>query len=449
MESLQNAVQRTVYLITYSRADMAKFPCKERFSSAVVEAWNSCGIRVVQWVVCIEAHTNTCESTDELNLYHYHMALKLGKKARWLQVRNYLNQNFGIQVNFSNNHSSYYTAYRYVTKDDEDALHSRGHPDLSDGAPRTERAISCRKKRAKQKGKAGRKGRRKGAERLSVYDVCQIVQAKGITSRLQLVCLAVQQNREGKTALAQFIANRGNKAVLEAISLAREFSQAESLSVRAGKTRIELLQEAHVGECATGCDGNWQTAATQLLGRQGMMKGEFCDAIYTALVKGRGKYQNIYIHGPTNCGKSFILSPLKVIYKTFCNPATGSFAWIGAEDAEIIYLNDFRWHPKIIAWADLLLALEGDTVHLPAPKNLSSHDVELQRDTPFFATSDAPIVLVKGGSIDHTNTQMMNARWRFFHFWRQIPLEEQQELVPCGHCFARFILENTANGVTT
>ena len=121
MESLQNAVQGTVYLITYSRADMAKFPCKERFSSAVVEAWNSCGIRVVQWVVCIEAHTNTCESTDELNLYHYHMALKLGKKARWLQVRNYLNQNFGIQVNFSDNHSSYYTAYRYVTKDDEDA----------------------------------------------------------------------------------------------------------------------------------------------------------------------------------------------------------------------------------------------------------------------------------------------------------------------------------------
>ena len=229
MESLQNAVQRTVYLITYSRADMAKFPCKERFSSAVVEAWNSCGITVVQLVVCIEAHTNTCESTDEMNLYHYHMALKLGKKARWLQVRNYLDQNFGIQVNFSDNHSSYYIAYRYVTKDDKDALHSSCHPDLSDGAPRTEQAISCRKKRAKQKEKAGRKRRRTGAERLSVYDVCQIVQAKGIMSRLQLVCLAVQQNREGKTALAQFIANRGNKAILEAISLAREFRKLNPL----------------------------------------------------------------------------------------------------------------------------------------------------------------------------------------------------------------------------
>ena len=96
---------------------------------------------------------------------------------------------FGTQVNFSDNYNTYYSAYRYVTKEDKDALHSTGHPDLSDAAPRTEQAISCRK--------GGRKKRRgKGAERLSVYDVCQIVQAKGITSRLQLICLAVQQNRE-------------------------------------------------------------------------------------------------------------------------------------------------------------------------------------------------------------------------------------------------------------
>ena len=75
MESLPNAAQRTVYLMTYSRADMAKFPSRETFSSAVIEAWNSCGIRVVQWVVCIEAHSNDCESIDEMNLYHFHMAL--------------------------------------------------------------------------------------------------------------------------------------------------------------------------------------------------------------------------------------------------------------------------------------------------------------------------------------------------------------------------------------
>ena len=234
----------------------------------------------------------------------------------------------------------------------------------------------------------------------------------------------------------------------EAIELAKEFSQAESRYERATKTRIELLQEQTAIPCAVGCEGRWFEAADQLLQRHGIIKEDFCSAVYTALCKGRGKYRNIYIYGDTNCGKSFILSPLKVIYKTFCNPATGSFAWLGAEDAELIFLNDFRWHPKIIAWADFLQALEGDTVHLPAPKNVCSRDLELNKDTPFFATSDAPLVLIKGGSMDKTNTQMMNVRWKFFHFWSQIPAEEQHELVPCGHCFAKFILDHARNQST-
>lgn len=137
-----------------------------------------------------------------------------------------------------------------------------------------------------------------------------------------------------------------------------------------------------------GCEGRWVTAAEELLQRHHIPKDIFFKALFTGLSKGRGKYQNVFIHGPANCGKSFILSPLKVIYDTFSNPATGSFAWIGAEQAEIIFLNDFRWDPKIIAWADLLQALEGDTVHLPAPKNVSSRDVELTRDTLFFGLSE-------------------------------------------------------------
>ena len=85
-------------------------------------------------------------------------------------------------------------------------------------------------------------------------------------------------------------------------------------------------------------------------------------------MKGRGKYRNIFIKGPANCEKTFLLNPLCKIYHTFCNPATSTFAWVGAEEAEIIFLNDFRWAAKIIPWHDMLLLLEGQTVHLPAPK---------------------------------------------------------------------------------
>ena len=40
MESLQAGRQRVVYLITYSRADVVKFPSKQSFSNAVLQEEN-------------------------------------------------------------------------------------------------------------------------------------------------------------------------------------------------------------------------------------------------------------------------------------------------------------------------------------------------------------------------------------------------------------------------
>ena len=246
--------------------------------------------------------------------------------------------------------------------------------------------------------------------------MCQLVKAKFISSRLELVSLAAAQVREGKTTLAEFIANRGSKAVDEAIQVAKEFAEAKAGLNRSRKSCIELLQEELTGECIDGCEGKWLTAAKQLLQCHEIEEHSLCNAICNALKKSRGKSRNVCIHGPAYCGKPFIVSPLKVIYKAFSNPATGSFAWIGAEEAEIIYLNEFRWHPKIIAWHQFLQALEGDTVHLPAPKNVCSKDIELSKDTPFFAPSDAALVLVKGSAMDRVSTEIMNCRWVFFPF---------------------------------
>ena len=67
----------------------------------------------------------------------------------------------------------------------------------------------------------------------------------------------------------------------------------------------------------------------------------FATACRMLLEKGRGKYRNILLTGPANCGKTFILNPLNVVYKTFSNPASTSFAWIGVENCEILFLNDF------------------------------------------------------------------------------------------------------------
>ena len=103
---------------------------------------------------------------------------------------------------------------------------------------------------------------------------------------------------------------------------------------------------------------------------------------------------------PANCAKTFVLNPLNTIYNTFCNPASGRFAWVGVDQAECIFLNDFRWNQEMIPWHDLLLLLEGQEVHLSAPKTHFAKYIVFKKDTPIFATSKDQLIYVKNGVVD-------------------------------------------------
>ena len=132
---------------------------------------------------------------------------------------------------------------------------------------------------------------------------------------------------------------------------------------------------------------------------------------------------------PIICGKTFPLNPLTHIYNTF-------FAWLGAEAAEVLFLNDFRWSPNIIPWHDLLLLLEGHEVHLPAPKTHYRWDFSFKGDTPIFCTAKEELSFVHAGVLDERETEMISVRWRMFAFSSQISEAEQLQVPPCPRCFA-------------
>ena len=77
---------------------------------------------------------------------------------------------------------------------------------------------------------------------------------------------------------------------------------------------------------------------------------------------------------------------MTIIYQAFAGPAQNTFAWFGAEKAEIVYLNNLRWNDELIPQSNFLQLLEGCEVHL-VPKNHSPEDIKFKRDTPIFATS--------------------------------------------------------------
>ena len=50
----------------------------------------------------------------------------------------------------------------------------------------------------------------------------------------------MEQKKEGKTKLADFIGNRGSKVVEEALQLAKEFDEAPAKLLRKAKSRLKL-----------------------------------------------------------------------------------------------------------------------------------------------------------------------------------------------------------------
>ena len=186
------------------------------------------------------------------------------------------------------------------------------------------------------------KGAKRKKERISYYEMSEIIVAKNIKTRTELLAPAREQKLEGKTDIAEFIVNRGSKVVAEVLETAWEMEGAKETLERQNKSRIELLEEARVGEYVKSCHGQWLSCAREVLQLNGVEEGYFAGRVYELLEKGRGKYRNIMIVGAANCGKTFLLNPLNVIYNAFLNPACTSFAWVGAEKAEVLFLNDFR-----------------------------------------------------------------------------------------------------------
>ena len=261
LATLNSRQVRFVYLITYSQADLDLVPTREEFSSIVLE--------VVQWACSKEEHRDGGS--------HYHMAVKLSARRRWLKVCNYLERRHGVKVNFSDRHCNYYSAWRYTTKEDADFIQSESHPDLSHSSqPCTSaasRAVS--RKRSSGASTSSRRTSRKGRKSLSIFDVSQIAVKIGIRTRLELLPYANNQKKEGKTDLAKFIANRGAKAVDEALSVGLELEEAEQKMERSKCSRTEILYSQIGKECVVGCEGHWLQMARNLLQRNNINGSNF------------------------------------------------------------------------------------------------------------------------------------------------------------------------------
>ena len=248
--SLRPSAVRTVYLVTYSQANLELFPNRNDFVTAVVESFESGPAKVQQWCCSRESHADGGK--------HYHMAVKLKKCQRWLQSRRFLEEKYGINVNFSSVHHNYYSAWQYVTKDDDRFEESEGHPDLRNyHRPRTSnasvRSVENGKKRTSE-AKTSKKKRTKKekAKRLTAFDVSEVILKNNIKNITQLHACAQQQRDNGKTDLCEFILCKAPRAIKDIIDTTWHMKGAREQLERAKMSRTQLCEKGLMQLCEKG-----------------------------------------------------------------------------------------------------------------------------------------------------------------------------------------------------
>lgn len=447
----QNQPRRT-YLVTYSQADLNSFPNRKGFGKIVKDAFNASNgkVKVQHWACSMEDHKEGGK--------HYHACLKLSGPKRWKTVKESIQKEHKIVLNFSDHHDNYYSAYKYVSKSDVHVYHSKHHPDLENvSSPRTKLSTQAYRRsrkrasieRAQETANSSSSNSASSTnnklckpKRLSNLNVSEFVLKNNITTEIKLLASAQSRKSEGQTDLANFVLSKNPKALSELIATTWKMQNASVELERQDAKRMDIIRNtSNSTDCVDACEERWLKCAKQVLEQNGVHPFVFSAAMRDLLIHGRSKFRNIMLVGPTNCGKSFLLKPLENIFKAFVNPANDKYAWVNSQNAEIILLQDIRWSSELIPWDKFLLLLEGETVKLPSPKNQYAEDVCISSDVPIFATSKAKIEYVgKFNSRDDRETEMMTVRWKVFEFPHSIPQAEVKEIPPCPRCFCELVL---------
>ena len=216
---------------------------------------------------------------------------------------------------------NYYWAYKYVCKSDKDVLLSAGHENLIViGSPKTNKCVrtycdKMRKRRSEDThGNESQASTSKAAKgkvhRLSNPDVAKFMVENNIKKVNELLAAGKERQVAGNDDLASFCLSRDLKKLEQVIENTWRMETAGEDIAREKTPRIEILRAASEGECVNGCNGQWYDCAFEVLTNNRIHPVIFAAAIRELIEKGQGKFRNLMIIGPANCGKTFLLAPL-------------------------------------------------------------------------------------------------------------------------------------------
>ncbi len=400
---------------------------------AVRHAHREAGITVEEGLVFKERHQRTNAAGEPLP--HLNALVRAAAQYAWLGTARNLMELYRIRVDFASHIKTWVDGviYGYVRSEHkpEEELDRSYYHWVRAGSPLPLEEVLPRRLR-----NGG--GRQTRLTPLAAYDLCR---QHSIKDTVAAWAMARTLEAQGDRGLLAFLLEC--RDVDAFVGKVRAAEQSVETQRRERVGRIGLLREAAAGECSCAMPGLWQTLADQTLQRNGI-GGDFEKAIYTALLQGRSKKTNVFLLGPTNAAKSFLVKPLSLLLRCYTVPDGGNYQLEALVDKELLYLNGFSWDEKWLKWSYFKTLLEGaEAIMVARPKNKGG-DVPWARDCPVIGTCSAQIQLFcrtgRAWALHEGETAQMNSRVQYFRMEQSLAEEAIIQCAPCMKCAAAVYL---------
>lgn len=417
---------------------------RETFCDTIRAAYTKAKVSLEEVAVFRELHERADDSGRRLP--HLNALCRSSTQHAWTGVAAALRSDHNIRVDFGENIRSWYDGVVYGTVSSDHKPQAELDSDPFQWAVHGTPVPFLEVLPAKWH----KQGRQPKLTKLQVLD---IIRHNKLWSETLIYAHAASEEAAGRRGLVAFLSENDQVEVL--IRKAQLLTDAPKLVAKACLSLIEQLQSARASQpCTCPVQGQWLAMAQEILHHNGLT-GVFEQAVYRALAEGRKKKNNVFIVGESNCGKSFLLNPLKMLFACYQQPDSGSYQLETLLDKQVMFLNDFSWdhNEKWCSWAYFKCLLEGGEIPVGRPKNKGA-DVVYRASCPILGTCASPIQLLSkqlGGRgalvVDTKETQQMHNRINYLRLTVPIPEASLVECSPCAVCAATLYLQGQVQGV--
>ena len=401
---------------------------RDSFRELIVQTYTEEGLVVIETACFLEPHA---DGEPHLNLL-----VRASAQHRWKKIWTRLLQQHKVYVGFGENVKTWAegVAYGRVASDHkgEEALDKDPKQWHKDGTPTPFEQVLPR--RWQQQGFV----RHTRMTSLAFYELCR---QHHLDNTTDLWAKATELSEAGDKALLAYLLDSDAEAQLAKVLRG---VAAQENARRAKLSREAVLEERFAKNdcCCSSPDRCYglMKGILQANGLDGVLQAEVLGALRT----GRAKRRTLCLLGEPDCGKSFLFTGLKEVYRTYVRPDGGSYQLEELLEKELVYLNDFEYDvgaKEWMPWSYFKNFLEGEVVSVARPKNRGGNTT-FKGTAPVFMTACKEVTLCRRGQEVQEETRQMRKRIKYFHLPHSIPEGQVVEVLRhCGYCTAKLYLE--------